>query len=200
MLRTNRIFVAALLAGGLGASACLAGSVAEAATPIKYGGTLRVVMPWGSIVDDFNPLAWAGSTSTTAGGTGSLLYEPLFYDNPYTGNVTPLLGTSYKWEDNNLELVVTTRSGVTWSDGQPFSAKDVAFTFNYIKKYPALDPEGFWQGPLASVTATEPNIVVFKFNKADTPIFPLLVEQEIVPQHIWASITDRSEICLICHL
>lgn len=85
------------------------------AAPVKYGGVLHIVMPWGSILNDFNPLL--NNTGSTAGGTGSLLYEPLFYDNPVTGTIMPFLGTKYQWEGNNLEFVVTTRSGVQWSDG-----------------------------------------------------------------------------------
>lgn len=102
-------------------------------------------MPWGSILHNFKTLVWDGGTGTTAGETGSLLYEPLFYDNPYTGKITAFLGTAYKWTDSDMKLVVTTRSGVQWSDGKPFSAADVAFTFNYIKKYPALDAETVWR-------------------------------------------------------
>jgi peptide/nickel transport system substrate-binding protein len=163
------------------------------ASSIRYGGTLHIVMPWGSILHNFNPLVWDGGTGTTAGGTGSLLYEPLFYDNPYTGKITPLLGTSYKWTDHNLKLVVSTRSGAQWSDGKPFSAADVAFTFNYIKRYPALDAETVWKTPLSSVRATGPDTVVFSFASPFTAIFPQLAEQPIVPEHIWSSITDPTK-------
>jgi peptide/nickel transport system substrate-binding protein len=174
----------------LGMTALPAASAGAAA--VKYGGTLHIVMPWGSILDNFNPLT-PGGTGSTAGGTGSLLYEPLFYDNPVTGKITPLLGTAYKWADNNLEFVVTTRSGVQWSDGQPFSAADVAFTFNYLKKYPALDTNAFWKTPLQSVTATGPNTVVFKFASAYTPIYFNLIGQEIVPEHIFSKVTNPTK-------
>lgn len=167
-----------------------AGPMATAnAANARSGGVLHVVMPWGSILNNFNPLT-PGGTGATAGGTGSLLYEPLFYANPVTGTITPFLGTAYKWVDNNLKFVVTTRTGVQWSDGKAFSAQDVAFTFNYLKKYPALDTNAFWKSPLQSVTAGGPDTVVFTFSSAYTPIFLQLVAQEIVPQHIWAKIGD----------
>ena len=35
---------------------------------------------------------------------------------------------AYSWSADNLTFRVTTRAGVRWSDGQPFSARDVAFT------------------------------------------------------------------------
>ncbi len=165
---------------------------ASAAT-VRDGGTLHVVMPWGSILDNFNPLTFDGGTGTTAGGTLSLLYEPLFYDNQYTGAITPLLGASYKWTDNNLKLVVTTQTGVQWSDGKPFTAADVAFTFNELKKYPALDAEAVWKTSMTSVTASGPNTVTFSFSKPYTPIFPFLALEPIVPQHIFSSISNPTK-------
>src|ERR1019366_6102283 len=42
------------------------------AATVKYGGVLPIAMPWGSILDNFNPLT-PGGTGATAGGTGSLI-------------------------------------------------------------------------------------------------------------------------------
>jgi peptide/nickel transport system substrate-binding protein len=168
-------------------------AASASAQAVKYGGVLHVVMPWGSILDNFNPLVWDGGTGTTAGGTGSLLYEPLFYNNPYTNAITPMLGSAFKWTNGNRDLVVTTRSGVQWSDGTPFSAADVAFTFNYLKKYPALDALAVWKTPMTSVTATGPNTVTFAFSSPYTPVFVLLAQQPIVPEHIWSKVTDPTK-------
>jgi len=96
---------------------------------VKYGGTLKLVMPWGPLTFNLNPFLPAGVRL----GIIPELYESLFYINSLNGNTTPLLGTNYKWEDNNLKLVVSVRQGVKWSDGTPFTAQDVAFTINYIK-------------------------------------------------------------------
>jgi peptide/nickel transport system substrate-binding protein len=165
---------------------------ASASTGIRYGGVLHTAMSWTTIPDDFNPLL-PGTTSDTAGGTGSLVYENLFYDNTYTGKLTGILGTAYKWSNGNKTLTVTTRNGVKWSDGMPFSAADVAFTFNYIKKYPGLDGTGIWESPstLKSVTAPSSDRVVFNFNAPDTTEFlSAIVGQKIVPEHIWSKITN----------
>jgi len=58
---------------------------------------------------------------------------------------------------------------VKWSDGTPFTAADVAFTFNYFKANPSIDVNGIWTSPLKSVVATGANTVVFTFSKPDTP-------------------------------
>ncbi|MGC9218762.1 MAG: ABC transporter substrate-binding protein, partial [Athalassotoga sp.] len=106
---------------------------------VKSGGTLVLAEGQGTEMPyNLNPLSPFPLQITP------LIYEPLFYVNTANGDVTRLLGTKYEWTDNNLELVVTTRSGVKWSDGKPFSAQDVAFTFNLLKKYPSLDSSGIW--------------------------------------------------------
>jgi peptide/nickel transport system substrate-binding protein len=180
-----------LLAGS--ATMALGLAVVPAATAnasgIHYGGVLRYVSAWTTIPDDFNPLNPAG-TGATAGGTGSLLYEPLVYENIYDGKSTDLLATGYKWSDGLKRLTVTTRKNVKWSDGTPFSAADVAFTFNLLKKFPALDGNGDWKTSLDSVAATGPNTVVFRFKSPYAVILPELLQQEIVPQHLWAKVPN----------
>ena len=157
---------------------------------VKTGGTLKIEMPWGTMPDNFNPLTSQGSQ---AGGTLSCLYEQLFYFNSATSKLKYVLGTSYKWENKNRKLVVGTRSNVKWTDGQSFSAKDVAFTFNYVKANPSIDVNGIWSGTtLSSVKATAKNKVTFKFSKPDTPALVIFASQFIVPQHIWASIGNPS--------
>ena len=148
-------------------------------------------MPWGSIPDNFNPLN-PGTNGATAGGTGSAIYEPLAYDNTYTGQLTAVLATGWSWSANSLQLTVDVRPNVTWSDGKPFSASDVAFTFNLLKKFPALDTQSDWKAPntLVSVTAPNPTTVVFTYSKPDTVVIPFLLGQLIVPAHIFASIAD----------
>jgi peptide/nickel transport system substrate-binding protein len=155
---------------------------------VPTGGTLKVEMPWGTMPNNFNPLTSQGSQ---AGGTLSCLYETLFYFNPATSKLTYVLGTSYKWTNKNRALVVNTRPNVKWSDGKPFTAADVAFTFNYVKANPSIDVAGIWGGTtLSSVTATGTNQVTFKFSKPDTPAIVIFAAQFIVPQHIWSSIND----------
>ena len=176
--------IALSLAPGFGPAAAQA-----AGNAARYGGVLHVVMPWAGVPDNFNPLA-PGQAATTAGGTGSAIYEPLMYFNPYNGRVTDILATGYAWADGGRTLDVSTRPGVAWSDGQPFSAADVAFTFNYIGRFPALDRSGIWRDGLISVEATGPGTVVLRFGQPDTAALPFVGEQLIVPEHIWSGIND----------
>ncbi|MGD0945198.1 MAG: ABC transporter substrate-binding protein [Acidimicrobiales bacterium] len=168
------------------------GAIATGGTgAIATGGTFYAAQPWGTIPHNFNPYAPKGAN---APGTESCLYQSLYYVNEATGAETPLLGTNYTWTDNGLKLVVTTRSGVKWSDGTPFTAADVAFTFNYLKANKSLDLNGVWTSSLKTVVATGPDTVVFTFSKPDTPEAVAIlygsdpISTVILPQHIWATI------------
>lgn len=149
----------------------------------NLNSTLVVGVDNGSptFTDNFNPYAPGNRTGT------SYIYEPLFFVNNLNGKVTPWLATSYAWQGNK-KLVVSIRKGVKWNDGKPFSAKDVAFTFNYLRKNPSLDAQGLWQ-VLSHVTAIG-NKVEFTFKSSNVPTFYAIVSTLIVPEHIWASISN----------
>ncbi len=155
---------------------------------VKYGGIIKTVQNWGPLTQNFNPFLPSMSMQS---GVLYQIYEPLFYINPLNGDTTDFLGTSYKWENNDLTLLITTRSNVKWSDGTPFTANDVAFTFNYMKKYPVLDSAGIWTDTgLQSVQASDDNTVVFTFSKLNTALFYFIATTLIAPAHIWQNISD----------
>lgn len=58
--------------------------------------------------------------------------EPLFYYGAFTGEVIPWLATGYEYNDDFTELVIHTRPGAEWSDGEAFDANDVVFTINTL--------------------------------------------------------------------
>jgi peptide/nickel transport system substrate-binding protein len=122
------------------------------------------------------------------------VYEPLEYvDILKTNSVTPWLATTSKWSNGFKTLTFTIRNGATWSDGQPFSAADVAYTFNAMKSDKAIDLNAVWKadgGPLTDV-ALKGNQVVFSFDAPSQPYFYLIADQTpIVPKHIWAALNQ----------
>jgi peptide/nickel transport system substrate-binding protein len=152
---------------------------------IKYGGVVNIggSAP-DSVAANFNPF------SPNADQVLGFVYEPLMYVNSLNGVITPMLATSYKWEDNNLKMVVTIRKGVKWNDGIPFTPNDVVFTFNLLKQYPALDLNGVWTSTtLQDVSASGDN-VIFTFSKPDVPMAFFILRQLIVPEHIWSKVED----------
>jgi peptide/nickel transport system substrate-binding protein len=123
--------------------------------------------------------------------SGGVVYEPLVFVNVMkSGATTPWLAESWIWSDNNRVLTFTIRKGVRWSDGTPLSAADVVYTFDLMKRYPALDLKAVWS-VLSSVSQLGSDKVVLKFKTAGPAYFYNVADQVfIVPQHIWSKVKD----------
>jgi peptide/nickel transport system substrate-binding protein len=137
-------------------------------------------------VRNFNPFVGDRRWPTREG-----MYEPMMVYNTIKGELVPWLATEYTWNDDNTQLTFTIREGVKWSDGTPFTAKDVAFTFNLFNTKKGLQGSGsnVWEY-IEKVEATDDTTVVFTFSKLFTVGLYDIATQVIVPEHIWGSIED----------
>ena len=115
------------------------------------------------------------------------IYEPLVITNGINCEQVPWLATEWTWSDPQT-LVFTIRDGVTWSDGTPFTAADVEFTFDMLYNHRPLDERGLWRY-LTDVTAAPPQ-VTFSFKEPGAYLFNPLVETHIVAKHIWETVED----------
>ncbi len=183
--------VCSLAVASVGSSAASTGSATAAAA--AAGGKLVIDNESGSTwTCQFNPFNPA-VTLTSFG----FVYEPLeFVDILATSSasqVTPWLATGSAWSNGFRTLTFTIRKGVRWSDGQPFSAADVAYTFNAMKSDKAIDLNALWSadgGPLTSV-ALKGDQVVFSFKSPSQPYFYYVADQTpIIPQHIWSKLSQ----------
>jgi peptide/nickel transport system substrate-binding protein len=117
-------------------------------------------------------------------GTVGLVYETLFLYDPIADKFTPWLAESGTWTDATT-FTMKTRSGVQWSDGKPFTAKDVAFTIG-LAKIKAVG-SNIWTY-VTDATATDDSTVVVKFNN---PAYQQWAQwtynSPILPEHVWAS-------------
>jgi len=121
-------------------------------------------------------------------GIQGMVYETLLFFNRNDGKITDLLATDYKWSADQKQLTFTTRDNVKWSDGKPFSAADVAFTFNMLKQYPAADSKGLWTY-LSDVSAPDSKTVIMNFKTPNPPLLWYIGGQTfIVPQHIFQNV------------
>src|SRR4051794_24687677 len=76
----------------------------------------------GALANNFNPYSPTANIATQG-----MIYEPLmFFNLGRAGDVRPLLATSYDWSADGKTVTFTLRGDVTWSDGQKFTAQDVA--------------------------------------------------------------------------
>src|SRR5262249_23034202 len=150
-----------------GKSTSTSGTATPAPTQSSYkpGGTVKIAntqgQTWTCQFNPFNPAVNAEALG--------FLYEPLIYVNLLKNQAeTPMLASSYKWSDDKKSVTFTIRDGVKWSDGQPFTADDVVFTFNLMKSTPAVDLYSLWSGAgLQSVTAKGSDVTL-AFNAVAT--------------------------------
>jgi len=182
-------------AAGLLAAGCTAG--ASSSTPASSGGggggstsTSNSVL----VLDNENGSPWTCTFNPFLGADNPFLdfgftYEPLVYVNSLqNGQTTPMLATSYSWSSDNKALTFQIRQGVKWSDGQPFTAADVVFTFDLVRHNATLDNYGL-HSIISSVTQDSPTSVTVHLNSAASPFFYYIADETpIVPKHIWSSI------------
>src|SRR3954453_18682311 len=175
--------LAALACAALGLSAC------KGANNNSSGGGSGVLTIQGdagdpTLTENFSPFS-----TTQLEGT-RLIYEPLEIPSSVDGTFIPFLATKHSTPDPTT-LVFTLRSGVKWSDGKPFTAADVLFTFNLLKKHAALDTTGVWT-QLASISGSG-STVTMKLNSPNVPFAATLAQVPIVPEHLWSSISDPTK-------
>jgi len=142
----------------------------------------------GNLTDNFNPFV----SDVAYGANGAVLgavYEPLFYFNS-AKNEKPQtwLGSEYTVSPDGLTYSITLKSGVKWQDGKPFTAADVAYTYNLLKSKPSLNLYGL---KIADAKAVDDTHATITLTQADYPNeYRLLGLTFIVPEHIWKSIAD----------
>jgi peptide/nickel transport system substrate-binding protein len=141
----------------------------------------------GNFVANFNPFS-----PEPLQATNGFIYEPLFlFNGAQSGEVEPWLGEEYHWSDGGRTLTIRIKTNATWSDGEPFTPEDVAYTFETAASDPALNSYGL---PVDSATTQGEDTVVITFTEsALTQEFFILGKQKIVPEHIWSEIPDAEK-------
>ena len=169
-------FVAALMAGGAGAGGQTLAALPRSQTFYMSGNQ------W-SPNNDLNP---AKNWDYVTGLVGFAYETPFRYD-PLKDKFIPWLATGGGWTSKST-YTMAIRSGVKWSDGQPMTAKDVAYSFNLLRSPTHPQHPLFADTGLKSVKASG-NKVLFTFS--GTPAFQEFDNYRfnvaVVPQHIFKS-------------
>lgn len=137
----------------------------------------------GPFTQQFNPLLAASQVAS--GYSWEMIYEPLMMNDIAHDQPKPWLAESYSWADAGKTLTIKLRDGVKWSDGQPMTASDVAFTFTLLQNNKALN---FYSLPLAGASAPTADTAVVTFSK---PAYQYQWWNTYpVPEQYWKSVTD----------
>ncbi|WP_302082731.1 ABC transporter substrate-binding protein [Salinibaculum rarum] len=158
---------------------------------------LRVTTTDGTPTENLNPLS---VVQRYRGTFTDLLYDPLA--RRYDGDVNPWLAEDWNIDrtDGTTTATVTLRSGLRWHDGQPLTARDVAFTFRFLNDTTletgdAEVPAPRLRGRASLVeSADDQNTRTVELQFGDTS--PAVVERAltvpILPKHVWEATTDRA--------
>ena len=138
-------------------------------------------------IDSLNPFT---GIESSAYEMYQLNYETLTDYGQADFSTQPALAESWDASADGLTWTYHLRAGLKWSDGQPLTAKDVAYTLNRVRngKYEQTNYGNDVSG-LTSVVATDDSTVVMKVKKP-TPIMEHLYVY-ILPEHIWKEVDEK---------
>jgi len=120
-----------------------------------------------------------------------LMFDSLLWKDS-TGQMLPWLAASWTSSPDGTEWTFTLRDGISWQDGQPFTAEDVVFTFDYITKGAARTALGVIGAvPVTETVATASNVVTMRLERPFAPFEEAVAGRvPIVPKHVWSEVTD----------
>ena len=147
----------------------------------KRGGTL--VATWGGNEPQSMFVPGGGGSSPFI--TSTKMLERLIEMNTDL-TFSPRLATAIKGSPDGRTYVITVRQGVTWHDGTPFTAEDVAFTIgNYWKPISA----GLALKAMSGVRATDDHTVEVTFDapKPEFAFNSIASYEVILPKHIYGT-------------
>jgi peptide/nickel transport system substrate-binding protein len=147
----------------------------------KPGGVLTVTQredtPQGFAIHESSTV----STTWPAGPCFSnlVLFDPLKQQES-VDTVVGDLAEKWSWQDNYRNLVFFLRKGVKWHDGQPFTSKDVKYTFDMLREAPdttaklRINPRKDWYANVQNVEAPDPHTVVFHLKRPQASLLLML--------------------------
>ncbi|WP_102126326.1 ABC transporter substrate-binding protein [Deinococcus planocerae] len=171
----------ALVGGALAAPKKVTGYGALGITDGKPGGTYTLILG-----DSPQSLNYYGVIDNNLGLIAQQLFDGLVEFNYATYRVEPALAESWTVSPDGRTYTFRLRQGVRWSDGQPFTADDVVFTYSQIIMNPearAGDAASFkLDGKQVEVRKVNPTTVQFVLPRP-SPAFLLQMRSFVMPKH-----------------
>lgn len=143
-------------------------------------------------------IGWAGSPDTLNPGTAvlseaytifALVYDTI-YEYQLDGTYKLDVAESAEVSDDGLTWTFKIRDGIKFHDGQPMTAKDVAFSVNLYKNNPDFIYLNAYTTNFDTVEATDDSTVVITLLAAVPNMDYLLSYLYIVPEHVWKAYAE----------
>jgi peptide/nickel transport system substrate-binding protein len=177
--------VAACLAVGLVGGLSVA--VAATPSPSSSAGQAKLILHvgWTREPDNLNPFVGYSASDYEI---WHLQYDLLTGYDSATLQPKPEFAQSWSHSTNGLVWTFKIRPGMTWQDGQPATAHDVAFTFNYIIKNQMSSFTGYTDG-ISKVVAPNDTTAIFYCSRPKANMLGMWVP--ILPAHVWSKINPK---------
>ncbi len=105
------------------------------------------------------------------------------------------LAERWSWQDNYRNLVFFLRKDVKWHDGQPFTARDVKYTFDMVREAPdaqgrlRINPRKDWYANVEAIETPDAHTVVFRLKRPQPSLLMMLASgySPVYPAHVPAA-------------
>jgi peptide/nickel transport system substrate-binding protein len=140
--------------------------------------TYTIALP--SDIQTFN---WFNTNNLRDYYIASLIYDSLVKFSPNM-NIVPWLANNYTISNNGLVYTFYLRPNITFSNGIPLTAQDVAFTYEWAlkNKAPYIYP---YISMISNITVINNYTVQFKLSKPYQGLLYEMTEIPIVPKYQW---------------
>ncbi len=119
----------------------------------------------------------------------SFIFDTLIWRDK--SNFTPALAKEWSYDEAENAYTFKLQENAVWHDGTPFTAEDVAFTVEYLKKHP--DPFVTLVGPsgISRAEVVDDHTVKLYLESKYAPfLYEVAGTMVILPEHIWKSVDN----------
>lgn len=102
------------------------------------------------------------------------------------------LAEKYEIKENGKQYLFTIRDGVKWHDGEPLTAEDVKFSFEYAIKHPMVSST-ISEKDIEKVEEVGDRQVMVTVKKPSAVMLSNLGTSRIIPKHIWEKVDNPKE-------
>ena len=159
----------------------------------KRGGVLNVMqredLAQGFSIHETSTI----STSWPAGPcfNNLVMFDP-FRQVESPDAVIPELAEKWSWQENYRNLVFFLRKNVKWHDGQPFTAKDVKYTFDMVREAKEataklrVNPRKDWYANVDNIEVADSHTVIFHLKRPQPSLLMMLASgySPVYPAHV----------------
>ncbi|MDH7477865.1 MAG: ABC transporter substrate-binding protein [Candidatus Bathyarchaeota archaeon] len=161
---------------------------------VERGGVLRFGML--SELDHINPIT---QYSTWDMFLATALYGTLIIRNPFTGEYIPWFARNWTigtWDNEGetaTKITFNLFENLKWSDGNPLTSEDVAFTMKYMYDtgqtfYPYVEMIDDIDTDTPHIETPDPYTITIYFSVESIWFLEMVGFVPIVPKHVWESI------------